>query len=94
MKMGDEVKLINAMEIIVNQALKSYLNSLHLNCTCNRCQLDVMALALNSLPSKYVVTDLGIPYAKAQYMTDQYQANVLTALAEAATIVNEKKSHD
>lgn len=93
MKMTEKIKLFNALETIVEQTLQTQLHALHLSCTCKRCQMDLMALALNQLPAKYVVKDVGVPFIKAQYMNDQYQANVLKALAEAAAIVSNNCHH-
>lgn len=92
--MTEKIKLYNALETIVEQTLQQQLHSLNLSCTCKRCQMDVMALALNRLPAKYVVQDVGVPFIKAQYMDDQSQANVLKVLAEAATIVSKNCHHN
>lgn len=93
MMMTEKIRLYNVLEGIVEQTLIEQLNSLKLSCTCKRCQMDMMALTLNHLPPKYVVQEVGAAFVKAQYMNDQYRANVLKALAEAAKIVSEKCNH-
>ena len=46
---------------------------------------DVLALALNSLPSKYVTTAQGKQYAKlVEIYRIQYETDVITALTKAA----------
>lgn len=87
------MKLHNVMEDIVKVTLKEFQYSLGLSCTCEKCLMDVMALTLNQLPPQYVVKDEGSAYIRAKYMDDQYQANVLCALANAAKIVESNKRH-
>ncbi|HHY21987.1 MAG TPA: late competence development ComFB family protein [Bacilli bacterium] len=91
--MEDRFKLFNVMELIVELMLKEHLHSLNLNCHCRHCQLDVMAITLNRLPPQYVVKEEGSAYIKAKFMEDQNQANVLAALAYAATVVRNNPNH-
>jgi len=49
-------ELKNHTEIAVHQALKDYLRNNIISCTCERCQADIMALALNQLPAHYFVS--------------------------------------
>lgn len=92
--MSGKLKLYNALETVVREMLEDRLNSFDFECTCNRCQLDVMAIALNNMAPKYVVKDIGVPFVKAQYMNDQDRANVLRVLTEAVDIVNKNRNHD
>lgn len=91
--MQDCFKLFNVMELIVELTLREHLYSLNLDCLCRHCQLDIMAITLNRLSPQYVVKAEGSAYIKAKYMEDQNQANVLAALAYAATIVRSKPNH-
>ncbi|WP_157843047.1 late competence development ComFB family protein [Bacillus sp. FJAT-44742] len=61
----------NAMEGIVAHILKEHVHHLYLPCTCEECQQDVAALALNQLPSHYVRSTEGEAYIRAKYMEDQ-----------------------
>lgn len=92
--MNEKLRLYNALETVVREMLEDRLSSFDLICTCDRCQLDVMAITLNSLPAKYVVKDIGIPFIKAQFLNDQDRANVLKALTEATEIVNKNQHHE
>ena len=54
----------------------------------------MIALALNELPTKYVVTQKGEVYARIDELSIEKEAEILTALAKAAKIVKEKPRHD
>lgn len=62
-------------------------------CTCDRCKLDVMAHALNHLPSKYVVTDLGHTYTRVAEVAQQFEADVVVALSRAAKHIAKNPRH-
>lgn len=50
----EEVICANIMEILVERKAETYMELFGL-CCCDRCKMDVQALALTELPSKYVV---------------------------------------
>ena len=50
----EEVICANIMEILVERKAETYMELFGL-CCCDRCKLDVQALALTELPAKYVV---------------------------------------
>ena len=50
----DEVICANIMEILVERKAETYMELFGL-CCCDRCKMDVQALALTELPAKYVV---------------------------------------
>lgn len=62
-------------------------------CGCEKCRLDVMALALNSLPCKYVATDKGAIFAKVDNMAMQADTDVISAISAAALKVKERPRH-
>ena len=51
-------------------------------------KLDIMALALNELPPKYVVTKIGDAFARASEMCRQFEPDVTAALIRASKKVN------
>ena len=51
------MKLINTMENAVAAQLLDIKSRFPGACFCEYCQQDIMALALNSLPPRYVVTE-------------------------------------
>jgi len=56
-------------------------------CLCPRCRLDIMALALNALPPRYVVSKKGEVYARTEQLSQQYNADIVIALTRAFTQV-------
>lgn len=52
----DEVICANIMEILVERKAETYMELFGL-CCCDRCKMDVQALALTELPAKYVVME-------------------------------------
>ena len=50
----EEVICANIMEILVEHKAETYMELFGL-CCCDRCKMDVQALALTELPAKYVV---------------------------------------
>ncbi|MDF2521196.1 MAG: competence protein ComFB [Clostridia bacterium] len=86
-------KLKNYMEDIVNKKIDSLLNIMNI-CQCEKCRLDIMAIALNDLPPKYVVTDTGALYTKVRELEQQFEVDVETAIVKAALFVNKNPKHD
>lgn len=85
---------MNALEPIIFQIFKNdFLNRNKLVCFCERCQFDIIALALNSLPSRYVVTEEGSIYVKALFFDQQLSSDVVRELSKAANLVKEKPNH-
>lgn len=87
------MKPYNVLEDLIRITLYEYKDSLGLECTCEKCLTDVMALALNQLPPQYVVNQEGNAYIKAKYMDDQNKTNILCAIARAANVVRSNIRH-
>ena len=81
------------MEEFVSKKTDEVLNIMKI-CKCEKCRLDIIALALNDLPSKYVVTEIGGLYAKSRELELQFDVDVETAIVKAAMIVNKNPRHD
>jgi competence protein ComFB len=62
-------------------------------CKCRRCRLDVMALALNELKPKYVVTPKGYAFARSDELEAQFLADTIIAVRKAMVIVRDKPRH-
>ncbi|HPW40469.1 MAG TPA: late competence development ComFB family protein [Bacillota bacterium] len=86
-------KLKNYMEDLVIKRTDEILKSMDV-CKCDKCKLDIIALALNSLPSKYVVSAKGELYAKVSELEQQFDIDVETAIIKAAFLVNENPRHN
>jgi len=63
-------------------------------CKCEKCKLDIIAIALNDLPSKYVVTQIGELYAKVNELTQQFEVDIETSIVKAAVQVARSPKHD
>lgn len=87
-----ELKLVNYMEIIVFQLLDEVLAKKDI-CKCERCQLDIAAIALNNLPHKYVVSSKGKAYAKTDILNEQLRTDVTVEILKAIDVVSKKPNH-
>jgi len=85
--------LHNYMEDIVRGLLDELLADKPALCGCEKCHLDMMALALNKLHPKYVVTDKGRVYVKLAELELQFRADVARELAKAIDFVKAHPKH-
>ncbi|MCP8968386.1 late competence development ComFB family protein [Ectobacillus ponti] len=79
----------NVMEIIVEQVLKEFSRSHKLHCECEECREDILALALNHLPSKYASTHEGEAIVKALYTDISLRQTVIKEVMFAAVKVEQ-----
>lgn len=63
-------------------------------CTCNECANDVLALALNALPPKYVVSKQTSLYVKLAATEKQYGADIVSAITQACVLVQKNPRHE
>ena len=82
----------NLMEDIVLQNLDSVMAA-EGGCTCDFCNSDVAAYALNHLPAHYVATRQGRLMVKLQSYELQSRADVVAAISEAAVMVSRNPRH-
>ncbi|MFZ5353571.1 MAG: late competence development ComFB family protein [Bacillota bacterium] len=85
-------KLKNYMEDIVMHKIDSLLKLMNI-CDCEKCRLDIMAIALNDLPAKYVVTEKGELFTKIRELENQFEVDVETAIIKAAVFVSKNPKH-
>ena len=78
----------NYMEELAMEILEDILKDKKEFCGCQRCRLDTIALALNQLPAKYCVTDLGRAHTKLKAAELQFRADVIREIVEALMILN------
>ena len=78
------------MERIMKDLLDEYKNRLQLNCTCDECLDDILALTLNKTKPHYVTNVDKIMYIKAQFVDKQEMTSLLVKLAECAKVVSDK----
>ncbi len=83
----------NYMEDCIQDMLITVLADLNA-CTCEKCQYDVTAIALNSLPPKYVVTKKGQLYTKLEALHQQFDVDIIAAITKASAIVEKNPRHE
>lgn len=88
-----QIALTNRMEHFVELALDEILKQKRELCGCERCRLDVTALALNALPPRYVVSDFGEVVTNFDLDSSQCKADVMMAILRAFDIVRTKPRH-
>ena len=86
-------QLRNYMENCVQDSLKPVLTAINA-CQCDQCSADIMAIALNSVPPKYVVTRKGELYSKLSTLRQQFDVDIIAAITKAAVIVGRAPRHD
>jgi competence protein ComFB len=88
------MELQNLMEHEVKYALEHVLNTgIKINCQCEKCKLDIIAICLNSLPPKYIVTKKGLLYSKLNILNQQFNTDILTSLTKAIDKVSKNPRH-
>ncbi len=86
--------LKNFSETEVTRRLEEILNEYDNICKCEKCKLDIKAIALNSLSTKYIVSEQGEIYTKALNEVNKQEAiNVTTAITKAIGIVSANPKH-
>jgi len=88
----EDVILVNKMENAVKQMAEQMMSGSGV-CSCSRCLLDVLALALNTLPPKYVVTNIGNAVTNVDLDSSQCKANVTMAICNAINVVKDRPRH-
>jgi len=89
---GGIMVLKNYMEELVFDAIKNLSKELS-DCTCEKFMFDVAAIALNDLPTKYVVTEKGMLYSKIETLKQQFEVDIITAVTKAIEKVNKNPQH-
>jgi hypothetical protein len=85
--------VFNVVEIIANEKVADMMDRMEM-CTCSKCTCDVLALTLNSLPTKYVTSDAGKQYIQLNSYKRQFETDVEIALMKACLTVKESPNHE
>lgn len=88
------IDIYNVMERVVKDALSDVTKSRDGFCKCEECQVDIMAVALNQLPPKYVATRKGEVFSKLTSLSNQFNSDAYTAVVKAIEIVNRQPHHN
>lgn len=87
------VTIKNYMEEVVFNLLDGVLDDINM-CKCEACRMDIAALALNSLPPKYIATQKGELYSKVNSLRNQFEVDVIAAITKAAVLVKRAPRHE
>lgn len=84
----------NFMEDLVWEKVDEVIDCQKNLCRCEHCRYDVVALALNFLPPRYVVSHQGEMFTKVKELEQQFNIDILSAITNAAIIVSGKPRHE
>jgi len=88
----DDFILVNIVEDLVMSTVQHAMKEIDM-CNCKKCQLNACAIALNSLPPKYVTTTKGTLLAEIGLMNSAFQFEVIVQVSKALKIVKERPLH-
>jgi competence protein ComFB len=88
-----DFQMVNKMEVAVQHTLEDILSRNNAICKCERCRLDLMALALNNLPPRYVVTTFGDIMTQFDLESFQWKTDVMISVIRALEVVKQKPRH-
>lgn len=88
-----EYKLINIMEGKVLSTINKAAPQLGC-CTCNKCKIDLAAYALNRIPPKYVDTEKGALFTRANHMGSEFDTKILLEVTKAAAAIGKAPGHN
>lgn len=83
------MRLVNATEITVLEQLNRILKQRDV-CQCERCRLDIAAIAINNLPPNYVVSTEG---EVIKTISPQLKIDVQRQLEHAIALVSARPHH-
>ena len=87
------MELKNYMETIVLNYLDVVLAKYPNCCKCGRCRQDIIMLALNHSPPKYVSSDKGNVFTKLSLTELEKEVQVIEEIAKAVEIVSRNPRH-
>jgi len=88
-----DIEFRNYMEELAMGVMDEILAKQESGCKCQRCRLDIIALALNNLPPKYAVTDIGRAHTKLEATKTQFQIDVVKELTKVIEKVKINPRH-
>lgn len=88
------MKLHNLVEDEVIRITNELLKNRDDVCTCDKCKLDIAAIALNNLKPRYVVTEMGGLLGRVNTMDCQFDVDLIKEITKAIEIVGSEPQHD
>ncbi len=89
----EDLLFINVAEELVRSKVDEIMAEEDM-CSCSHCRNDVIAIALNKMPPKYVVTHKGLLFAKINANFAQFQTDLVTNISSACEIVKNNPRHN
>ncbi len=89
----EENIVINVVEVLAYEKISEIMSRMKV-CNCQKCTADVLAIALNNLPAKYVTSDAGKQYIQLASYKMQFETDVVSALIKACLVVKESPKHE
>lgn len=90
---GNDVFCFNITQTLVEQKVDKYIKLFGL-CTCPRCRIDVIALALSNLPAKYVVARRHEMVPMLSIYEGKFNAAIISQVMNACKQVMEHPRHE
>ena len=87
------LQLVNIVEHTVQDTLEDVLKTYNGICKCERCRLDMAAIALNKLKPNYAVTSEGAVMSRVALTEPQNVADVVRSVTDAIKIVSGNPRH-
>lgn len=87
-----DYKFVNVFEEIVRSKVLEAMERFDV-CTCDRCIVDTVALAVTNLPAKCIVTDKDAVFPLLSFYSSKYNTQVQTELIKACVKVKENPHH-
>jgi competence protein ComFB len=87
-------RLKNYMELLVEELLPGVIAKEQEICKCEKCILDIKAIALNRLPAKYIVSELGEIYRRYDELGRQLEIDAIEAITRAIELVKKHPKHE
>lgn len=87
------MELHNYTETVVKEVLNEVLSKRKEVCQCEKCRLDIMAIALNNLPPQYYVSEKGEVYSKLLATYLEIRTKVVTEIIKASMQVEKLPHH-
>lgn len=88
----NEYICFNVMQALVEDKADKYIKMFGL-CSCDRCRIDVVALALSNLPAKYVVAKPHELIPRLSMYEQKYSASIVTQVMSACRKVLDRPHH-
>ncbi|MCM0649920.1 late competence development ComFB family protein [Clostridium swellfunianum] len=87
-------RLKNYMEVVIDEIMPAMIAKENEICKCEKCLLDIKAIALNSLAPKYIVSDIGEIYRRYDELGKQLEIDAVEAVMGALELVKKHPKHE